>query len=98
MKTYWINVDKPTRLCVVHSEVCRYARGKRETPFKGVERIKRDGGWMPFPSTQEARNYFDENWLPLGYEFSLCQFCLKGREAAGRGSKVPANRKEVRGE
>ena len=85
MKTYWINVDKPTRRCVVHSEICVYSRKKRETPLKGIERMKRDGGWMPFPSIQEARNYFDENWFPLGYYFSLCQFCLKEQRSHWTG-------------
>ena len=80
-----MNIDKPTRRCVVHYEICKYARGKRETPFKGVKRMKRDGGWMPFPSIQEARNYFDENWLPLRYEFSLCQFCLEGQRSRWTG-------------
>ena len=80
MKTYWINVDKPTRKCVVHSETCIYARGKRETPLKGIGKLKRDGGWMPFQSPREARSYFDENWLLLGYEFSACRLCRQGEE------------------
>ena len=77
MSTYWMNIDKPWKNCMVHSEVCRYSRGKRETSLKGIGTIRRDGGWMPFISLEEARTYFDENWHHLGYTFLPCRVCLE---------------------
>ena len=77
MSNYWMNIDKPKKRCTVHSEVCRYSREKSETSLKGIGTIKRDGGWMPFISIEEARTYFDENWYSPGYTFSPCRFCLE---------------------
>lgn len=73
---YWLNVDKPTKKCTMHVEGCIFELEKRETPLKGIGRIKRDGGWFSFSSLQEIKNYFDEEWASRGYELSeKCQ-CL----------------------
>jgi len=72
-----MNMDKPKKRCTVHSEVCRYSREKSETSLKGIGTIKMSGGWMPFISIEEARTYFDENWYPLRYAYSICHFCLE---------------------
>lgn len=77
MSICWMNIDKRTKSCMLHSDVCRFSRGKRETPFKGIGTIKRDGGWMPFISIEKARTYYEETWLHQGYKFSLCAFCIE---------------------
>ncbi len=55
---YWINVDYPWNRCTLHRRGCRYEQAKRETPYKGIEHLKRDGGWLSFSSTRDADDYF----------------------------------------
>ena len=56
---FWVNVDKPTKRCVIHREECRYEQAKSGTPLKGINELKRDGGWIPFNSIGEAQNYYE---------------------------------------
>jgi len=72
-----MNIDKPKRRCTVHSEVCRHSREKMETSLKGIGKIKRAGGWIPFMSIEEAITYFDEEWYSIGYKFFSCRFCIE---------------------
>lgn len=54
----WVNVDKPTKRCVIHADPeCIYVIRKGETPFKGVGEIKRDGGWLKFSAIKEAQSF-----------------------------------------
>lgn len=51
----WVNVDNRTKRHIIHQEPgCAYLRQKKETPYKGIGELKRDGGWLPFPSLQAA--------------------------------------------
>ncbi len=77
MITFWMNIDKPKRRCTVHSKVCRYSIEKKETSLKGIGKVKRAGGWMPFISIEEATKYFDDEWYNLGYTFFPCRFCIE---------------------
>ncbi len=52
---FWLNVDTPTKRCVIHRGACGYALAKRETPYKGIGRLKRDGGWLHFAGSDELR-------------------------------------------
>lgn len=55
----WVNVDKPTSRYIIHSEPgCTFAQRKRETPLKGVGRLKRDGGWLAYTSIDEAQKAY----------------------------------------
>jgi hypothetical protein len=56
--TYWLRVDRPLKLCILHEDACEYARDKRETPFLGINAMKRDGGWFSFESYLKARQFF----------------------------------------
>ncbi|MBO8171581.1 MAG: hypothetical protein H0Z33_06815 [Bacillaceae bacterium] len=68
----WMNVDRPMKTCTIHADpVCPYVRKKRETDYKGVERLKRDGGWLSFDSLLEAREYH----LSQFDDYSLKQHC-----------------------
>jgi hypothetical protein len=55
--TCWLNVDRPTQSCRLHSSRCGYATRREGTPFKGVGRLLRDGGWLRFPSPADAYEY-----------------------------------------
>ena len=48
-----------------------------ETSLKGIGKIKRAGGWIPFTSIEEATKYFDEEWEIIGYTFFPCRFCIE---------------------
>ena len=65
--TFWVNVDKPTKRCVIHREGCKYEQAKSETPFKGISKLKRDGGWVSFDSVEEAGGYCAREWKSKGY-------------------------------
>lgn len=51
----WVNIDKPTKRYVVHStSSCQYVNRKAETSYKGINELKRDGGWVAFDSKGNA--------------------------------------------
>ena len=64
----WLNVDKPTKRCTLHTDNrCTYLQ-KRETLYKGLESLKRDGGWLSFADPKLAELYHQSNLAE--YEFS----------------------------
>ncbi len=59
----WVNIDKPLKKFTIHEALsCIYVAKIQESPYKGVECLKRDGGWMSFQSKAEAMHYYDENF------------------------------------
>ncbi|WP_102027757.1 hypothetical protein [Salirhabdus sp. Marseille-P4669] len=52
-KEVWVNIDIPTRKFTIHTE-CTYTKNMKETEYKGIERLKRDGGWVSFKSKDAA--------------------------------------------
>lgn len=64
---FWVNVDKPTKKCVIHKEGCKYEQNKVETLFKGINELKRDGGWFCFVSMEETQDYCKGEWELEGY-------------------------------
>ncbi len=48
MKIFWVNVDMPTKTCIMHTDECIYTKGMRETKLKGIGVLKRDGGVRHF--------------------------------------------------
>ena len=76
-KRYWLNVDKPdSKKCTLHTDKCSYIL-KEETPYKSIERLKRDGGWFVFPSRREAIAFYEQEWKPQGYSLSEDCYCLR---------------------
>lgn len=71
----WVNVDKPTKTCTKHVSGCTYEIGKRETKYKGIGNLKRDGGWLPFDSLKAAQDYC-EHWKKRGFQV-IKHKCLK---------------------
>ena len=70
--SYWVNVDFPTSSYRLHRVDCRYCTPS-ETPFKGVKKLKRDGGWLEFSSKVEARNHWKINHANLKWD--PCKVC-----------------------
>ncbi len=57
--TVWLNIDRPRKICTIHSSSsCRFLK-RGETAFKGVGRLKRDGGWLNFTSLAKAEEFCD---------------------------------------
>lgn len=54
--SYWVNVDLPTSSYRLHKVICPYCT-PRETSWKGIESIKRDGGWYEFETKNEAKKF-----------------------------------------
>lgn len=68
----WANVDIPTKSFTIHRDAgCRHVFQKGETPFKGREELRRDGGWIEFEKYLEARGFYSEHFA----EFKLVQCC-----------------------
>ena len=64
----WLNVDKPIKKCTLHMNIsCTHLQKKSETRYKGIEYLKRDGGWMSFADPKLAK-LFHQSYLPE-YEF-----------------------------
>ncbi|AET68686.1 hypothetical protein Desor_3182 [Desulfosporosinus orientis DSM 765] len=59
----WLDVDQPTKKCTLHMNgSCSYLQEKRETLYKGIGDLKRDGGWLSFSDPKLAKSYYQINW------------------------------------
>ena len=58
----WVNLDKPTKRCTIHSTDCRFVLKKQETRHKGLGKLKRDGGWLYFETVEEAEEFCNERY------------------------------------
>ena len=59
----WLNIDLPLETCTYHGgQGCPYVFEKSETNLKGLEDIKRDGGWKEFPNYLAAWRFHNENF------------------------------------
>lgn len=57
-QTIWLNIDIPLKRCTVHGDPkCPYVQNMVETRYKGIDRLKRDGGWLRFGHIREAREF-----------------------------------------
>lgn len=71
---YWLNIDIPTRICTLHLDGCR-TKPTVEPGFKGFGRMKRDGGWFVFSSSQETSAHYKQEWKTRGYDWIQCSRC-----------------------
>ena len=65
---FWVNLDTVTTIWKLHHEDCRYCKPE-ETPNKGVNTMKRHGGWFQFETTSEAHLFYRQGgknqiWQP----------------------------------
>ena len=73
MGDYWVNVDGPLKSCTLHALGCTYEMKKAETDYKGLRRIKRDGGWLPFDNPAAAERHCGAEFSKLN--FKKCRSC-----------------------
>jgi hypothetical protein len=69
-ETVWANIDIPTKTYTIHKD-CNYVARKRETQLKGIERLKRDGGWLSFKSRQKAKKHRKNDYA----NFKIVEHC-----------------------
>lgn len=78
----WVNIDRVFKTCTIHMERCRYVsyyvKGEGKPQFKGIEELKRDGGWFSRNSIGEARDFCKRDWEPKGYNIKRGCSCLRG--------------------
>ncbi len=59
----WMNIDLPLKSCTFHgADACRFVMDKGETSHKGVEDLRRDGGWMQFDRYLQAWYFYREHF------------------------------------
>ncbi len=72
----WMNIDKPTKECVIHMDSnCRYLKEMEETQYKGVRELKRDGGWLYFSNIRDAEEYVLSHYD----NYSLLEHCVSNK-------------------
>jgi len=64
----WVNIDIPLKRCTFHGcPSCIYVLKKKETDYKGIGRLKRDGGWIGFSNIETAqiycKDFFNKGYL-----------------------------------
>jgi len=69
---FWLNIDLPTQTATLHKGDCIHADPK-PTEFKGINEMKRDGGWFNFDSVGAAMRFFKTK--RLSGEVHSCLFC-----------------------
>ena len=65
---FWLNVDNSTNIWKLHIDSCIYGV-PRETPSKGINEMRKDGGWFEFETVHDAHVFFkntkpDAIWQP----------------------------------
>jgi hypothetical protein len=57
----WINIDDPTKKFTLHHH-CQFTEKIKETPYKGVNTLKRDGGWLQVVSLRAAEKLYENSY------------------------------------
>ncbi|GEL77833.1 hypothetical protein [Tenuibacillus multivorans] len=60
-KPVWVNIDVPTQRFTLHRE-CMHTNRMCETPYKGIGKLKRDGGWIRFRNIDVAVKRQEEDY------------------------------------
>jgi len=68
----WTNFDIATKSLTIHRNAgCKHVFERSETPLKGLDELKRDGGFIGFAKYLEAREFYSEHFGG----FRLVQYC-----------------------
>lgn len=71
-KEIWINIDIPTKSVTFHKhESCQSLHFLKESLYKGVHSILRDGGWLSFSSIEDANRFLADQYP----QYSSKQHC-----------------------
>ena len=69
---YWLNVDSSSRIAKLHKETCIYCK-PYDQHTKGINKMKRGGGWLKFESLKEVEQYCGD--LGLRIFLRPCKVC-----------------------
>ncbi|MCW4048621.1 MAG: hypothetical protein NWE89_02685 [Candidatus Bathyarchaeota archaeon] len=75
---YWLNIDKSSKTTKLHKDPCRFCKPHNQSN-KGINGLKRLGGWFRFKTIAEAKTYH-KNHHPE-YLWHPCRICTKKLEA-----------------
>lgn len=50
----WLNIDLPTKTVTLHRLNCTNVISRKESIYKGINILRRDGGWLYFESKDDA--------------------------------------------
>lgn len=72
----WLNVDFDPReySCRLHKENCRFIL-RKPTLYKGIGKLKRDGGWLQFETFEKAKTWHNNNYPKIPWK--PCKVCFK---------------------
>ena len=60
----WTNFDIATKSLTIHQNAgCKHVFERSETPLKGLDELKRDGGWIQFEKYLQAHEFCTENFM-----------------------------------
>jgi hypothetical protein len=70
---FWLNADKVTGAWKIHKDTCRFCNPV-ESKVKGVNKMKRNGGWFKHETYQSAYTFFQKQHEPVEY-WQPCRNC-----------------------
>ena len=73
LSVFWLNVDKQQGAWKLHKEACRFCKPV-ESSQKGVNHMKKRGGWFQFESFQNAYEFYKTDHNNLEY-WQPCRHC-----------------------
>lgn len=72
----WVNIDIPTKTLTLHQN-CVYIDKMKESNFKGIGTIKRDGGWIKKNRLKEIRILHEEKYP----DYTMKSHCLSNNQS-----------------
>ncbi len=70
---FWLNIARPTGVWKLHNESCRYCK-PRETRNKGLNCLKKDGGWIQVESFESGYKFYESDHIDNEY-WQPCRVC-----------------------
>jgi hypothetical protein len=67
----WVNIDLPLKTCTIHTNNCLYINNMKGSLYKGINLLKRDGGWISFENIEEANQFCLDQYVT----FKLVNHC-----------------------
>jgi hypothetical protein len=70
---FWLNADKITGAWKLHKDSCMFST-PTESKYKGINQMKRKGGWFKQETYQSAYTFFQKEHIKPEY-WQPCRSC-----------------------
>jgi hypothetical protein len=70
---FWLNINRLTGAWKLHKASCRFCN-PQETRNRGLNELKKDGGWIQMDSYESAREYYESDH-PKNEYWQPCRRC-----------------------